>query len=260
MSATETRSLLDAIDLGSIVGLRDRALIGVIVYSFARVSAVVGIAHQDYFAQVSAGGSVSTKRRQAPQRPAHHLAQAYLVRIWPPSSRGAEGAAVSERRSEGWGVDRARSEEVELCAVIKRSTAAADLPPSTCCHTLGATGIITYLANGGTIEQAQQIAADASRKTPKPVRPHGGFISLDESRGSRSEDELRDPNWRRPRRPRSEELTTSICCGSSPGGGERDRLRRACECGNCLRIDLKGYRLHQDAMITSAIRFRRATP
>src|SRR5205085_6693791 len=51
LSASETRTLLDAIDLGSIVGLRDRALIGVLVYSFARVSAVVGMACHDYFPQ-----------------------------------------------------------------------------------------------------------------------------------------------------------------------------------------------------------------
>ena len=39
--ARETRSLFDGIDPGSLVGLRDRALLSVMVYSFARVSAVV---------------------------------------------------------------------------------------------------------------------------------------------------------------------------------------------------------------------------
>jgi hypothetical protein len=35
LNATEARTLLDGIDLSTIVGLRDRALIGVMVYSFA---------------------------------------------------------------------------------------------------------------------------------------------------------------------------------------------------------------------------------
>ena len=35
LTAEETRQLLDAIDTRTIVGLRDRALIGVMVYSFA---------------------------------------------------------------------------------------------------------------------------------------------------------------------------------------------------------------------------------
>ena len=32
--------------------------------------------------------------------------------------------------------------------MIKRRAAAADLPPSTCCHTFRATGITTHLTNG----------------------------------------------------------------------------------------------------------------
>ena len=36
LTPAETRSLLDRIDLGSVVGLRDRALLNVLVYSFAR--------------------------------------------------------------------------------------------------------------------------------------------------------------------------------------------------------------------------------
>ncbi len=43
LSPAETRSLLDQIDTGPLVGLRDRALLSVMVYSFARVSAAVGI-------------------------------------------------------------------------------------------------------------------------------------------------------------------------------------------------------------------------
>lgn len=43
LSAQETRKLLDSIDTSHVVGLRDRALIGTMVYSFARVSAVVNM-------------------------------------------------------------------------------------------------------------------------------------------------------------------------------------------------------------------------
>ena len=40
LKAEEARQLLNSIDTSTIGGLRDRALIGVMVYSFARVSAV----------------------------------------------------------------------------------------------------------------------------------------------------------------------------------------------------------------------------
>jgi len=49
LSAEETRVLFDCIDIKTIVGLRDRALIGVMVYSFARVGAVVGMNVEDYY-------------------------------------------------------------------------------------------------------------------------------------------------------------------------------------------------------------------
>ena len=49
LSADETRILLDHIDVNTIAGLRDRAVIGVMVYNFARVGAVVGMNVEDYF-------------------------------------------------------------------------------------------------------------------------------------------------------------------------------------------------------------------
>ena len=40
LTAEEARALLNSIDTSSLIGLRDRALIGVMVYTFARVNAV----------------------------------------------------------------------------------------------------------------------------------------------------------------------------------------------------------------------------
>ena len=58
--------------------------------------------------------------------------------------------------------------------------AAADLPPSTCCHTFRATGITAYLSNGGTLEHAQQIAGHASPKTTKLYDRTADTITVDE--------------------------------------------------------------------------------
>ena len=64
--------------------------------------------------------------------------------------------------------------------MIKRRAAAADLPPSTCCHTFRATGITAYLSNGGTLEHAQQIAWHASPKTTKLYDRTADTITVDE--------------------------------------------------------------------------------
>ena len=42
--SSEARALLDSIDTSTVVGLRDRALIGLMMYSFARIGAALGMA------------------------------------------------------------------------------------------------------------------------------------------------------------------------------------------------------------------------
>jgi len=49
LSAEEARTLLASIDIRTIAGLRDRALIGVMVHTLARVRAVIGMRVQDYY-------------------------------------------------------------------------------------------------------------------------------------------------------------------------------------------------------------------
>jgi integrase/recombinase XerD len=49
MSSQDASAFLKSIDVSHVVGLRDRAFIGVMVYAFARVSAVVGLKVEDYF-------------------------------------------------------------------------------------------------------------------------------------------------------------------------------------------------------------------
>ena len=55
LSPPEARKLLETIDTGALAGLRNRALLSVLLYSFARVSAVLGMRCQDYFGQGSRG-------------------------------------------------------------------------------------------------------------------------------------------------------------------------------------------------------------
>ncbi len=49
LTADQARTLLDSIKTDSIVGLRDRALIGLMCYTFARVSAMVHMRVEDYY-------------------------------------------------------------------------------------------------------------------------------------------------------------------------------------------------------------------
>ena len=79
LSAKETRALLDGIDISTLVGLRDRAFLGVLVYSFARVSAAVSLRVADYYTQ---GRRSFFRLHEKGGRynvvPAHHIAQEYV--------------------------------------------------------------------------------------------------------------------------------------------------------------------------------------
>ena len=79
LSAEEARQLLDSIETDTIIGLRDRALIGAMVYSFARISAAVAMKVEDYF---QAGKRwkfrLMEKGGKYNEVFAHHNAEAYL--------------------------------------------------------------------------------------------------------------------------------------------------------------------------------------
>ena len=49
LTAKQARELLDSIDISTLVGLRDRALIAVMTYALARVGAVVSMRVEDYY-------------------------------------------------------------------------------------------------------------------------------------------------------------------------------------------------------------------
>ena len=51
LDPAEARQLLDAIDATSIIGLRDRVLIGLMVYSFAHIGAAINMRVEDVFTQ-----------------------------------------------------------------------------------------------------------------------------------------------------------------------------------------------------------------
>ena len=66
LSADEARQLIDSIETTTVKGLRDRALLAVMVYTFARVGTVIAMPVEEYFQQASAGVSFPREGREAP--------------------------------------------------------------------------------------------------------------------------------------------------------------------------------------------------
>ena len=79
LTADQARQLLDSIDTGTIVGLRDRAIIGVMCYTFARVSATAGMRVEDYYQSGKRWWiRLHEKGGKRHEVPAHHNLESYL--------------------------------------------------------------------------------------------------------------------------------------------------------------------------------------
>jgi integrase/recombinase XerD len=83
-----------------------------------------------------------------------------------PGSRETRKAALPQYE-QSRPAPRQRHVQFDVLHMIKRRAGAAGVPYSTCCHTFRATGITTYLRNGGTLEHAQTIANHESPTTTK---------------------------------------------------------------------------------------------
>ena len=181
LTPAEARKLLDHIDTGTLAGLRDRALFSVMIYSFARVSAVLGMRRQDYFLQGSRGWlRLHEKGGKRHDVPAHHRAAEALDEYLASGLEDGRAALFQSVDRAGERLTGRPLTRRVVLAMIKRRAATAGLPPSTCCHTFRATGITAYLSNGGTLEHAQQIAGHASPKTTKLYDRTADTVTVDE--------------------------------------------------------------------------------
>ncbi len=182
LTADEARTLLDSIDTSNVVGLRDRAFIGVMVYSFARVSAVCGMRLSDFY-QIGRRTWIRLHEKGGKfhEVPAHHNACDYVDAYL--KAAGLEGEKTplfrttrgSSKRLTEKGMSR-----FDVFRMIRRRALDAGLSAKTCCHTFRATGITAYLSNGGTIEKAQQIAGHESPRTTKLYDRTNDELTLDE--------------------------------------------------------------------------------
>jgi integrase/recombinase XerD len=79
LTGEQARALLDSIDTSTVVGLRDRALISIMTFAFARIGAVVAIRVEDYYPRGKCwwvGRHEKGGKRH--EMPAHHTLEAYL--------------------------------------------------------------------------------------------------------------------------------------------------------------------------------------
>jgi site-specific recombinase XerD len=183
LSAEETRALLDAIDTTKLVGLRDRALVALLVFTFARVGAAVKMRGQDVYTQGRRTWvRLHEKGGKRHEMPCHHNLEEYLEEYVKAAGISGNSKSFLFRTSEGRSgtlTERPMS-QVDVYRMIRRRAAGAGIKTNIGCHTFRATGITEYLRNGGKLEVAQQMANHESARTTGLYDRRNDQVSLDE--------------------------------------------------------------------------------
>jgi site-specific recombinase XerD len=183
LAPEEARGLLDSIEISTPIGLRDRALIGLMVFSFARIGAAVGMKVEDVFTQNRRlWVRLREKGGKEHAMPCHHNLETYLLAY-------IEGAGLVEDpkgplfRTIGRGTSlltRTPLPQANAYLMIGRRAAAAGIATKLGNHSFRATGITAYLKNDGTLEKAAQMANHASTRTTQLYDRRREELSLDE--------------------------------------------------------------------------------
>ena len=188
LSGEDTRRLLDSIDVRSLVGLRDRALIGLMVYSFARVSAALRLDAEDVYVNGRRHWvRLKEKGGRHHEMPLNHRAEAYLldyveatnlhVGLGPSARRGVPLFPSADRRG---GLTENRLDRHNAWAMVRRRARRAGIQTPVSNHSFRATGITAYMKNGGTLEVAQRMAGHSSASTTSLYDRSGDEVGLDE--------------------------------------------------------------------------------
>ncbi len=167
LEAEEARALIDAIDLASPTGLRDRALIGLMVYTFARVGAALAMRREDVFVQGRRlWVRLHEKGGKRHAMPCHHLLEEYLsayIETLGPGPAKTPLFRTLSRTTRRLG--NTPLTQPDAFAMVRRRAKTAGIATNIGNHTFRATGITTYLKNGGTLENAAAMAGHASTRT-----------------------------------------------------------------------------------------------
>ncbi|HZQ52993.1 MAG TPA: tyrosine-type recombinase/integrase [Bryobacteraceae bacterium] len=142
LGSDEMRDLLDSIPTTSVRDLRDRALLGTMAYSFARIGAVLSLQVEDYYVQKRRSWMrLHEKGGKVNEMPCHHNLEKYLEEHLQAAGIGADRSGPLFRawrrgKMQGKGLNQSNVHEMTRCRAR-----AAGIPTNIGCHSFWVTGI-----------------------------------------------------------------------------------------------------------------------
>lgn len=185
MEAEQMRQLLDSIpitrkakipakhggghhEVADIKGLRDRAAIAIMAYTFARVSAVVGLRRGDYRMQGKrARLRLVEKGNKEKLVWLHREAEEFLDAYIAAAAIDDAGTPIFQALNKAHRLTGDAITRRDMLRVVKDRCRAAGLSEEFCNHTFRGTGITVFLHNGGALEAAQDMANHSDPRTTK---------------------------------------------------------------------------------------------
>jgi site-specific recombinase XerD len=171
LSVKQARQLLAAIDLSSVVGLRDRAVIAVLIYTAARVGAVAGLRQKDFY---DVGEQYclrfTDKGGKSREIPVRHDLRGYLL-----DYQAAAGLTTDEpdrplflsarRRTKRLTSNRLTADAVGC--MLKRRLRDAGLPTRFSPHSLRVTTVTDLLLQGVPLDDVQDLVGHSDPRTTR---------------------------------------------------------------------------------------------
>jgi integrase/recombinase XerD len=169
----EIKAFLSAIKPDSLMEIRDKALFSVLLYGWARVSAVVALKVEDYFERKGTHWlRFKEKRGKIHEVPVHSKAREAIDQwiaasglgssapLFPAFAPDKKSLAIDKKTGGLRHLDR-----TGIWKLVQARAKASGLEKKVCCHSFRATGITEYLNAGGTIDIAQRIAGHSQLST-----------------------------------------------------------------------------------------------
>ena len=190
----EFLNLIDSIPNDTLIGLRDRAFITLLAYTWPRVSAAIGLKVRDYYPKgkrwyVQLGEKGGKENTVLVHHKAQDAMDAYLDQAGFADTPTLPIFQSFDRRRQltGRTLDRR-----EALAMVKRRAKAAGLHHEKVCnHSFRATGITNYMTNGGRLDIAQEWANHSDPRTTGLYDHSKDKVSLEEVERIRFEREKR---------------------------------------------------------------------
>ena len=188
LDTEDARRLFASFDSTHVVGLRDRALIGLMTYTFARIGAVLAMNVEDYQMRGKRpfvclhekGGKYHTL-------PLHPVAEEYLDQ-YVASAIADVGEEQFSKKTPLFRSVNGRTKHLSdkrlvprnAQAMVKRRLRGANISDDASPHSFRAMGLTNYLENGGSLDTAQEIAAHEDIRTTKLYDRRQDKVSYEE--------------------------------------------------------------------------------